>query len=62
MLIVRKVDFMVFIAHVINCTAQTNKESKKLDIKVSATERFLGFQDFTAETLQRILSEDALPS
>ena len=35
MLIVKKVYFMVFIAHVINCTAQTNKKSKKLDMKVS---------------------------
>ena len=50
MLIVKKVDFMVFIAHAVNYTAQTNKKSKKLDIIASA------------ETLQIILSEDALPS
>jgi hypothetical protein len=62
MLIVKKVDVMVFIAHVINCTAQRNKMSKKLDIIVSAAQRFWSFQDFTAETWQRILSEDTLLS
>lgn len=53
---------MAFLAHVINCPAQMNKKSKELAIIVSAAERLLGLQDFTAETLQGILSKDALPS
>lgn len=56
-----KVDFEAFIVQVINCTAQTNKKSKKLDIIVSAAERFLGLQELTAEALQGILSEDVSP-
>ena len=42
MLTVKKVDFMVFILHIINCPAHTHKKSKKLDIIVSAAEMFLG--------------------
>lgn len=34
-LCVKKVDFVAFIAHVINCTAQTNKNEKKLAIIVT---------------------------
>ena len=34
MLIVKKVNFMVFIVHVINCNAHRNEKSKKLDIIV----------------------------
>lgn len=48
MLIVKKVEYAAFIVHVINCTSQTNKKSKKLAIIVSAVERFLALQDFTA--------------
>ena len=62
MLILNKVDFVEFIAHVINNTSQTNKKSKELAIPVSAAERFLGLQDFTPKTFQGILSEDTLPS
>lgn len=43
MLIVKKVGFMVFIRDVVYCTAQTNKQQKKLNIIVSVAERFLGF-------------------
>lgn len=60
-LILKKVDFDAFIVQVINCTAQTNKKSKKLDIIVSAAERFLGLQELTAEALQGILFEDVSP-
>ena len=35
-LIVKKVDFVAFIAQVPNCTSQTNNKSKKLDIIVKA--------------------------
>lgn len=40
-LIVKKVDFVVFIAQVINCTSQTNKKSNKLYIIVNAAKMFL---------------------
>lgn len=60
-LILKKVDVDAFIVQVINCTAQTNKKSKKLDIIVSAAERYLGLQELTAEALQGILSEDVSP-
>ena len=46
MLVVKKVDFIVFITDVINCTAQMNKMSKKPDIIVYAAETFLGFPGF----------------
>lgn len=41
-LIVKKVDFVVFIAQGINCTGQMIKKSKKLDIIVFAAARFWG--------------------
>lgn len=50
-------DFVAFIALVIHCTGQT---TKKLDIV--KPKRFLDLQDFTAKTLQGILSEDVPPS
>jgi hypothetical protein len=54
-LIVKKVDFVAFIATVINCTAQVSERSKLLEM-ISAAETFLGLQDFTAEALQVLLS------
>ena len=50
-LIVKKVDFVAFIATVINCTAQV---SKKLE-NISAAEKFLGLRDLTAEALHGLL-------
>jgi hypothetical protein len=46
----KKVDFVAFIATVINCTAQVSKRSKKLDIIVA--EKLLGLKDFTSEDLR----------
>lgn len=60
-LIVKKVDFVAFIATVINCTAQVSKKSKKMDIIISAANMFLGLQDFTAEALQGLLSLGNVP-
>ena len=48
-LTVKKVDFIVFIAQVINCTGQT-KQSKKLEIIEKAAKIFWDHQDFMAET------------
>jgi hypothetical protein len=44
-LIGKNVDFVAFIADVINCTAQTNKKSKKLDLIEGVGERFLVFRN-----------------
>lgn len=41
-LLVERVDFVAFIAMVMNFTAQTTKKSEKIGIIVSAAERFLG--------------------
>lgn len=49
-ILIVKVDFVLFIVQVINCTGQTNKTSKKLEI-VKAAKRFWDILDFTAETL-----------
>lgn len=48
-----KVDFVAFIATVINCTAQMSMKSNNLDIIISAAEKFLGLQDCrsTARTI-----------
>ncbi|KAK6328805.1 hypothetical protein J4Q44_G00007830 [Coregonus suidteri] len=61
-LCVKKVDFVVIFATVINCTAQFSKKSKKLDIIVAAAEKFLGLKDFTSEDLQGVLSPEDPPS
>lgn len=60
-LIVKKVDFVAFIATVINCTAQVSNKSKNLDIIKSAANKFLRLQDFTAEALQGLLSLGNVP-
>lgn len=60
---VKKVDFVAFIATVINCTAQVATKSKKLDIIVAAVGKYLRLQEFTAEDLQGLLAtEDVTPS
>lgn len=46
-MIVSKVNFLLFIAEVINCTAQTEKKTAKIQIIVKAAERFLGVKDIT---------------
>lgn len=58
---VKKVDFVAFIASVINCTAQLSKKPKQLDIIIAAAERFLGLQDIPAEALQGLLSPENVP-
>ena len=56
MLHVKKMDFVLCMAMVINCTAQAENNFKKIGIIVNAAERFLGLLDFTAEAMQKILS------
>ena len=52
MLHVKKVDFVLFISMVVNCTAQLENNSKKIGVIVNAAERFLGLHDFTAKAVQ----------
>lgn len=42
-----KVNFLLFLAEVINCTAQTEKMTIKIQIIVRAAERFLGVKDIS---------------
>lgn len=46
-MVVSKVNFLLFIAEVINCTAQTEKKTTKIQIIVRAAERFLGVKDIS---------------
>ena len=58
---VKKVDFVAFIASVINRTAQMSKKPEQLDIIIAAAKKFLGLQDFPAEALQGLLSPENVP-
>jgi hypothetical protein len=56
------VDFVAFIAMVINGTAKVERRSRKIDIMVNAAERLQGLKDFSAEELHGILSQAVPPS
>ena len=58
-LCISKVGILAFIAMVINCTAQMERRSQKIDLV--AAETFLGVRDFSAEDLQGVLREE-IPS
>jgi hypothetical protein len=51
-----KFGFLAFIAMVINCTAEMERKSQKIDVVVAAAEKFLGVGDLTSEELQGVLS------
>ena len=61
-LVEQKVDILSFIAKVINCTAGVAKNSRKINISLSAAERFLGMKDETGEELHGILNGAEVPS
>lgn len=61
MLYVKEVDFVAFIATVINCPAQLERKSKKLDIIVAAAGKYPGLQEFTADLEGLFATEDAPP-
>lgn len=61
MLYVNKVEFVAFIATVINCPAQLERKSKKLDIIVAAAGKYPGLQEFTADLEGLFATEDAPP-
>lgn len=49
---VSKKNFVLFMAEVINCTAQTEKRTEKIQIIVKAAERFLGVKGLTWEKVR----------
>ena len=50
-----KVGSLAFIAMVINCIAEMECESQKIDVMVAAEKMYLGIQDLTSEELQGVL-------
>lgn len=61
-LVVKKVDILSFIAMALNCTAGVAKISRKININLSAAERFLGMKDETGEEQHGILNGAAVLS
>ena len=57
---VKKVNFVVFMAMVINGPAKVERRSRKIEIIVEELERFLGLKDFSAKELHGILSQAVL--
>ena len=56
-----KIGFLAFIAMVINCTARLECKLQKIEVEVSAAERYLGVRDLTSYEFQGVLS-GAVPS
>lgn len=50
-LIVKKKEFLCFIAEVINCTSQAKQRSEKTAIVVKSANRYLGIKDITWESI-----------
>ena len=50
-LIVKKKEFLCFIAEVINCTSQARQRSEKTAIVVKSANRYLGIKDITWESI-----------
>ena len=44
-----RLDFLAFIAIVINCTAGMESKSQKIEVVVAAAERYLDVRDLTSE-------------
>jgi hypothetical protein len=61
MLHVKKVDFALFIAMVINCTAEAEKKSKKIGIIVNVAEHFLGSSRFYSRGSARNPASECSP-
>lgn len=56
-LIVSKSDFVLFMAEVINCSAQTERRTKKIQIIVDAAEKYLGIVGLQWEAVRDGLQE-----
>lgn len=56
-MIVTKRNFVLFMVEVINCTAQTERRTEKLQIIVKAAERFLDIRGLKCEDIMKNLTE-----
>lgn len=54
-MIVNKKRFVLFMVEVINCTAQTERRTEKIQIIVKAAERFLDIKGLKCEEIMRSL-------
>lgn len=61
MLHVKKLDFLVVMAMVVNGTAKMEKRSRRMDVIVDATEHFRGLKDFSAKDLHEVLARAVPP-
>jgi len=61
-MIVSKKSFVLFMAEVINCTAQTERRTEKIQIIVRAAERFLDIKGLTWEMVREGLTSEIQPS
>lgn len=55
-LIIEKKTFVAFMIYVINCTAQANTRTEKIDIIISAAEKFLGMEKRSLDSVDEVLS------
>jgi len=56
-LVINKINFVAFIAEVINCSTQTDKRTEKLKIIISAAARHLDITEVSVEQIQTILGQ-----
>lgn len=61
-MIVSKKSFVLFMAEVINCSAQTERRTEKIQIIVRAAERFLDIKGLTWEMVRDGLTLEIQPS
>jgi hypothetical protein len=47
---------LAFLAIVINCTAEMERKSQKIDVVMAAAEKYLSIRDLTSEEIQGLLS------
>lgn len=61
-LLVNKNDFVLFMADIINCSAQTKSRNERIKIIVKSAEKYLDVKGMSCEDVRDILNEDAQPS
>ncbi|XP_049328199.1 uncharacterized protein LOC125787671 [Astyanax mexicanus] len=61
-LVVDKIKFVMFMADVVNCTAQTNSRTERIKIIVRSAEKFLDIKSLTWEVISSSLAGRVQPS
>ncbi len=61
-LIVSKNDFVLFMAEIINCSAQTKSRNERIKIIVKSAEKYLDVKGLLWETIRDILNEETQSS